>query len=332
METTTTNPTSASKEGKAGFIPIPNLDKMSVGHAGLYHSDENNDTEIDVETISADIPLGMKGERTSTLLSLEGGIKDFVKDELAKSENHLPNTETGVWVHYLTEGIMRDFNRTWTETPTCLREKASGIEKSREKGKRVLSKKDKNELLAKLTYQYYEKDVNEGKITQTDAFASMAEAAAKKKELEDAGYFLSPKKTEGVGLFDWKSEVLNEWEGDESKLKIYTRNSVIPLVPCLLGKNSKIALQGSNKFVKKEIDKSIIAGIGVTSDANWMEERIEGWKKMKEHYTPKIFHIAKIQQSGKMKDRWLVVDAIRNKDGKQVLLMWDQNGVDGLLE
>lgn len=33
-----------------------------------------------------------------------------------------------------------------------------------------------------------------------------------------------------------------------------------------------------------------------------------------------------------MRDKWFVVDAIRKADGAQVLLMWDKNGVDELLE
>ena len=221
METSTTKTTA----GAAGFVPIPNLDNMRVGHAGLYEVDEDIDTMASV--VDADIPLGLKGGKT--LIDCEKGIKAFVKDVLAKDRsNHLPNSELGVWVHYLTEGIARDFNRTWEQQPVSIRAKATYAEKARTQGKRTLSKKEKNHLLEQLTYQFYEDDVNSGKITQQDAFASMAEAAAKKKELEDAGYFLNPNKTQGVGLFDWKTAV-KEAHGSDKAIKVYTKHKV-----CLL--------------------------------------------------------------------------------------------------
>ena len=304
---------------------------LKVGHAGLYVDNELDDKMVDPDTIVADIILGRQGNG-KTLLNCEKGIKSFVKDTLAREDNHLPNTETGVWIHYLTEGIIRDYGRTWDETPVSLRGKATPVEKERSKGIRRLNKKQKNELLAKLTYAFYEGDVNSGKITQQDAFASMSEAAATKKELEDAGYFVSPNKTQGIALFDWKSEVLSYWGGDESKLKIYSRHSIVPTVPHLMsGETNKVVMQSSNKFIRREMDKSIVAGMSIHGNKEWMEERIEKWGDLRKHYTVKAFHIAKINQSGKMKDRWFVVDAIRNSDKAQVLLMWDKNGTDGIL-
>jgi hypothetical protein len=324
MEATTTKTTQA---GQAAFVPIPDLDKMAVGHAGLYPVDESDNSEEAV-VVENNIPLGIKGGKT--LIDCEKGIKAFVKDVLAKDRgNHLPNTETGVWVHYLTEGIARDFNRTWETPPISLREKQTSVEKAAAQGKRVLSKKEKNELLAKRSYEYWESDIKSGNITEDEADIFMKEARAKVRELEDAGYFLSPRKTEGVSMFDWRTEIKEKLNGDDSVLKIYNRHSIIPIVPCLESKLNKLVI---NKKVKKELDKSIVAGVPFSDGASFMEEKIEGWKKMKEHYEPRTFHIAKINQSGKMKDRWFVVDAIKKSTGAQVLLMWDQNGVDGMLE
>jgi hypothetical protein len=318
-------------ESNATFLPIPDLGKMSVGHAGLYPDDNAVDIEAP-QVIDADIPLGIKGGKT--LIDCEKGIKSFVKDELAGDKNNgLPNTETGVWVYYLTQGIMRDYGRTWEKPPVSIKEKATSIEKARNIGKRVLSKKEKNELIARRSYEYWEQDILDGKITEEEADMFMKEARDKVRELQEAGFFVSTRKTEGVALFDWRSEVVNAWDGDETKLKIYTRHSIIPVVPCLVNKDgNKFGMQGTNRFVKKEIDKSIIAGISLVSGSNWMENQIDGWKKLKEHYEPKTFHIAKINQSGKMKDRWFVADCIKKSDGKQVLLMWDKNGKDGMLE
>jgi len=349
---------SASKgttEGQATFVPIPDLEKMSVGHAGLYSTDDAVDVKT-AEVISAEITLGIRGGKT--LIDCESGIKSFVKDLLAKKlvervikkngeyswnlsdynltpedVKHLPDSETGVWIHYLTEGIIRDFGKTWKITPVSLSQKQSSIVKAKEKGKRVLSKKEKNELVARRSYEYWEQDILDGKVTEEEADMFMREARDKVRELQEAGFFVSTRKTEGVALFDWRSEVINAWDGDETKLKIYTRHSIIPVVPCLVNKDgNKFGMQGTNRFVKKEIDKSIIAGISSVSGSNWMENQIDGWKKLKEHYEPKTFHIAKINQSGKMKDRWFVADCIKKADGKQVLLMWDKNGKDGMLE
>jgi len=304
---------------------------LKVGHAGLYVDNELDDKIVDPDTVVADIILGRQGAG-KTLINCEKGIKAFVKDQLARQDNHLPNSETGVWIHYLTEGIIRDYGRTWDETPLSLRGKATPVEKARSKGIRRLNKKQKNELLAKLTYAFYEGDVNSGKITQQDAFASMSEAAATKKELEDAGYFLSPNKTQGIALFDWKSEVLSYWGGDESKLKIYNRHSIVPTVPNLIGgEQNKLAMKSSNKFVKKEMDKSIVADMSIHNYKEFMDMRIENWADFEKQYTTKAYHIAKINQSGKMKDRWFVVDAIRNSDKAQVLVMWDGKGKDGIL-
>jgi len=324
METTTTKTTQAGQEV---FVPIPDLDKMAVGHAGLYPVDESATSEEAV-VVENNIPLGIKGGKT--LIDCEKGIKAFVKDVLAKDRsNHLPNTETGVWVHYLTEGIARDFNRTWETSPISLKEKRTSVEKAAAEGKRVLSKKEKNELLAKRSYEYWEEDIKSGKITEDEADTFMKEARAKVRELEDAGYFLSPRKTEGVSMFDWRTEIKEKLEGDDNVLKIYNRHSIIPVVPCLESKLNKLVI---NKKIKKELDKSIVAGVPFSDGDSFMEEKIDGWKKMKEHYEPRTFHIAKINQSGKMKDRWFVVDAIKKSNGAQVLLMWDQNGVDGILE
>jgi hypothetical protein len=164
-------------------------------------------------------------------------------------------------------------------------------------------------------------------MSQAEAFAKMAEAAAEKKELEDAGYFISPNKTQGIALYDWKNEVKDKLGGDDSVLKIYNRHSIIPLVPCFENK-----LNTLNPKARKEVDKSIVAGISYVDANSFMKNTIDDWDKMKNNYEPRTFHIAKINQSGKMRDRWFVVDAIRKTDGVQVLLMWGKNGVYGLLE
>jgi hypothetical protein len=340
----------SKKVGQAVFVPIPELDLLksptsAVGHAGIYEPDDDDDdidaADVEVDTITADIPIGVKGG--IIVLNVETGIKKFAKDIIAekkatKEHQHLPYTITGLFVHYFVKGIEEDFNRTFTKTPYsidrgALRSSTSTYEVAKEKGKRVMSKKDKNELVAKCSYPYYEKDIINGVITEEEASKSMMDAGKKKRELENAGFFISPNKTQGVALFDWKTEILNEWDGDETKLKIYSRHSIIPVIPCLFGKDTnKMDMRYTNKFVNREMNKSILEDMTRFDGKEYFIKKIEGWDDTKKHYAPKSFHIAKINQSGKMKDRWFVVDAIRNTDGKQVLLMWDKRGVDGILE
>ena len=122
-------------------IPQSDLDKMQVGHAGLYVPTNDDEaaaayqavagiTSVITEAITPDIPLGLKGAG-QTLINCEKGIKSFVKDVLASDKNNgLPDSETGVWVHYLTQGIAKDFGRTWEDTPVSLRSKQSKEDKN----------------------------------------------------------------------------------------------------------------------------------------------------------------------------------------------------------
>jgi hypothetical protein len=330
METPTKQPQTA---GKAGFVPVPGLEEMRVGHAGLYvpEIEEQTDEPISAVTIEASLPLGAPGGKQ--LINCESGITNKVKELAKDKDNHLPNSIIGVWVHYLTEGLIRDFNTTWKETPRSLEIKQTGLKKAVSQGKRVLSKKEKNELIEKTSWIYWSKQIENGGISMEDAIASMQNNIAIVEQYKQEGLFLSPRKTEGVSFFDWRTEISEEWGNDESKLKIYMRHNIVPVIPCLISSSdSKVNMQYTNKYVRRELDKSIIAGIGNANQKEFIADRIEGWETMRNHYEPKMFHIAKINQSGKMRDRWFVIDCIRKEDKKQVLLMWDKNGVDGILE
>lgn len=214
---------------------------MQVGHAGLYVPTNDEEataayaavagiTSVITEAITPDIPLGLKGAG-QTLINCEKGIKSFVKDVLAADRsNGLPDSETGVWVHYLTEGIAKDFGRTWEDTPVSLRSKQSKEDKKLSAGKRVITKKEKNELLDKLNITYYQKDIDEQRITIQEAMDSIAQAYAYKKKLEDAGYYLSPNKTEGVSLHNWEQMVYNLYDTWDA-IEVYKTNKVEVVLP-----------------------------------------------------------------------------------------------------
>lgn len=358
-------PTKTQKDVSKNFVPIPDLENMAVGHAGLYPVDQ----EIDETTSSADvldpiINIGTgKGEKI--LLDVEPGVKLFIKDALCKKLDSelekyglskdmervkaIPNSMTGAVIYYLTKGIERDFGITWVNSPVSIREKETKLEKDKAKGRINLSKKEKNELLAKLTYQYYEEDVNSGSITQQDAFAAMAEAAAKKKEYEDAGYFLSPNKTKGVALFDWKSSVI-EAHGNDAAVKVYTRNKVEIIIPNLV--ENYYCSSSKPKKLAKDLEKTFLCFTKGVGDVLGYGKNDNGGMELKEinstadlhklikdssrfsstiqkidaDFTIKGFHLAKLMESGMMKPRHICIDCVSKKDGKQHLYLLDKEG------
>jgi|DEB0MinimDraft_6_1074348.scaffolds.fasta_scaffold71107_1 hypothetical protein len=316
------------------------IENMAVGHAGLYVPTEDDDIDTAAtkiantlgaiaQTLVNDIPLGIdKGGKT--LLDTEQGIKAFVKDELAGKQNHLPDTEVGIWVHYLTKGIERDFGRTWEKDPKSIAPKKSKEEKKAESGGRLLTKKQKNMLVAKRRWDYWEKLIDEGKVTEEEAEEGMKGAIAEVKRLKEMGLYINTNKTKGVQQFDWEREITEMWDGDESKLNIYKKHKLLPLVPVL---EKKWHMHSTNKFVTREWNKTIIKTDDSKSiDKKFISSKIDEWENLTSHYTPKTFSICKIEVAGKMKERWFVCDAIRKSDKKQVLLMWDSNGKDGILE
>lgn len=349
METTTTK---TNQGAQAAFVPIPDLDKMAVGHAGLYETDNEDiaNAAIDTDVVSADITLGIKGGKT--LIDCEKGIKAFVKDVLAADKtNHLPNTETGVWVHYLTQGVMRDFNRTWEKTPVSLREKQSYAEKSKAQGKRVLSKKEKNELLAARNFPYYQNDLDSGAITMEQAVASMIEAAAKVKELEDAGYYLSPNKTQGVALFDWKAAVIEGHKGNTNATKIYTKNKVSVIIPNVVDnyfsneqhprklakelEKSPLALteevvsvlyKDDKDFIQMEVDTSIKTESDLYKFLKENSKFASIFNTLEKEYNITGYHLTKLVSSGMMKPRQVCIDCVSRKDGAQHLFLLDKDG------
>ena len=70
----------------------------------------------------------------------------------------------------MTEGIKRDFGRTWEAAPTCLKPKETKTEKAAKDKKRIITKgSEKNELLAKLDMSYYQSDIACGNLTLEQA-------------------------------------------------------------------------------------------------------------------------------------------------------------------
>jgi hypothetical protein len=346
--------------------PVNQLDNVAVGHAGLYFS-EDDTMEESVEKVTkvlttfaeimCDIPLGIK-DGGKTLITCEKGIKAFVRDELAKKENHLPNSEIGVWIHYLTEGIKRDFGRSWEELPRSIKPKPSKAEKAAESGKRIISKAEKNELLDKLDMKYYSNDIAAGVITLEQAFASIKEALAKKQELEDAGYYLSPNKTEGVKAFNWQ-KVVEDSVGNANAALLYKKEKVEVVLPNVI-KNFYQNEKRIKRSICKDVMNSVLYGTAFKKvyASGWKEfgyydedhpeaggfenfdvkdmndllkylasqGREDMVKELKSSYTINATHLVKLKKAGFMKDRWLCLDTTNKKTGLRQLMLLGKSG------
>jgi len=173
------------------------------------------------ETETIKLPISAE-DKTTILLNVEGAVKELInklaskKEELLESEfidgdeertntlNALPSSMTGVVVHYLVKGLKDDFDVEFAEQPVSLKVRASSNYDKKVAGKkRLLTKDQKNELLAKMQMSYYESDIAEGKMSMDDAMQSLKNAFEKKKEYEEMGYVLPVKKTESPY---WKNE------------------------------------------------------------------------------------------------------------------------------
>ena len=356
-DTTTDKSSGISQSVKESLIPI---DVASVAK----NPEDVGITKEETATreIVADIPLGIKGGG-KTLITCEKGIKAYVKDVLAKDGNHLPNSELGVWVYYLTEGVKRDFGRTWEAAPTCLKPKETKTEKAAKDKKRIITKAEKNELLAKLDMSYYQSDIACGNLTLEQAFALIKEAFEKKEALEGLGYYLSPNKTEGVKPFNWE-KVVTDSVGSMDATFIYQDHKIDLILPNLI----KEFYQNDRKQ-KRGIIKDIMASplYGTAFEKAWFsgvkdygyydedhpeaggtetfqvkdmddllayfkQDRASDVKKMVDDYKINSVHLAKINRPGMKKDRWVCWDLTAKKGGLRELHLWSKTGMTRLVE
>lgn len=304
-------------------------ENLKVGHAGLYDASNDEEVEInDIEegnTITADIPLVEMGK--PTIQKYELGINNFIKNTIipavknkTASNPDLPSTFVGIWVYYLTQGIERDFNRTWDGIPVSIRKKTD-IDRSGNTKQILYSKKKKNDLIAQGSYEYYANDVKNNIITQEEAFIRMTDKIKEKTLLEEQGYYVSPKKTEGVMRFN-AEELITKANGMETGYKIYKAHHIEIVCPNLFD-----VYETDKKYppeYRNHIEKTILKNLTIeevrTHKAN------EKWNKF---FTDKGIlgiHIGKIKESGKMKERYIVYDCI-DKDGRQSLVLIGNNTI-----
>ena len=147
-------------------------------------------------------------DKTTILLNVESAIKDLAAALAKKNEikgadidpsayEHLPNSLTGVMVHYFVKGLKEEFDIAFEEAPTALKVRSSNpMDKKVAGKKRLLTRDQKNELLAKTQMAFYEYKIRKGEMTIEQAMYAVKDAYERKQNFEEMGYMLPIKKTE----------------------------------------------------------------------------------------------------------------------------------------
>lgn len=145
--------------------------------------------------------------KTTILISVEENIKKLLSKLASKEEigwgidtspeefQHLPNSITGVIVHYIIKGIKEDFGFEFEKQPKCLTYNLSKFDKKVAGKKRLLTREQKNELLAKTQMSYYDDKISSGEMTIESAMYAIKDAYERVQAFKDIGYILPPEKT-----------------------------------------------------------------------------------------------------------------------------------------
>jgi len=145
--------------------------------------------------------------KSTILINIEDTIKKLLYNLANKKEigwgidtdpeefSHLPNSITGVIVHYIVKGIKEEFGFEFEEKPKCLTYNMSKTDKKVAGKKRLLTREQKNELLAKTQMGYYDEKISKGDMTIESAMYAIKDAYERVKNFEEMGYILPPEKT-----------------------------------------------------------------------------------------------------------------------------------------
>ena len=147
--------------------------------------------------------------KTTILLNVEENIKTLLKKLSDKEEigwgidtdpeefSHLPNSITGVIIHYVIKGIKEDFGYEFENEPKSLKLRGlSQLAKKVAGKKRLLTREQKNELLERTQMSFYDKKISSGEMTIDSAMYAVKDAYERKQNYEEMGYILPPKKSE----------------------------------------------------------------------------------------------------------------------------------------
>ena len=163
--------------------------------------------------------LPLDGDKTTTiLLNVEEDIKSLIQKLAKRVEigngvdipedqlSSLPTSITGVVVHFITKGLESEFGIGFENEPRSLKVRgiASNFDKKVAGKKRLLTRDQKNELLAKTSMTFYESMISSGDMTIDNAMHAIKDAFERKKNFEEMGYILPHQTTR-----------YPYWEGEE---------------------------------------------------------------------------------------------------------------------
>jgi hypothetical protein len=161
----------------------------------------------------------LDGDKTTTiLLNVEEDIKSLIQKLAKRVEigngvdipeeqlSSLPTSITGVVVHFITKGLESEFGIGFENEPRSLKVRgiASNYDKKVAGKKRLLTRDQKNDLLAKISMTYYEGKITSGEMSIENVMFAIKDAFERKKNFEEMGYILPEGKTK-----------YPYWEGEE---------------------------------------------------------------------------------------------------------------------
>lgn len=163
------------------------------------------ETETTTPAVEASTKFTISSDSKSTiLLNIEDGVKTLL-NAMAKKEEidgvsadkyaHLPNSITGVVMHFVVEGLKNEFDLGFSQPPVSLKQRGSKLDKKVAGKKRLLTREQKNHIIEKMKMSFYELDLATGKISLDDAMTSIKAAFEEKQEFEKLGYMLPEAKT-----------------------------------------------------------------------------------------------------------------------------------------
>jgi hypothetical protein len=173
----------------------------------LVASMETASSKTTEEPAKFNLPIS-NDDKTTILLNVEEAIKDLVKALAQKQEikgadieltdyAHLPNSLTGVMVHFLVKGLKDELGIAFDEAPTSLKVRSSNpLDKKVAGKKRLLTREQKNELLSKTQMSFYDDKIAKGDMSIEQAMYAVKDAYERKQNFEEMGYMLPIKKTE----------------------------------------------------------------------------------------------------------------------------------------
>ena len=189
---------------------------------------------IDETTTQELAKLPLDGEKSTTiLLNVEEDIKSIITKLAKRVEidgvdikeedlSRLPTSITGVVVHFITKGLENEFGIGFENEPKSLKVRgiASNYDKKVAGKKRLLTRDQKNELLAKTSMTYYEEKIASGEMTIDNVMYAIKDAFERKKNFEEMGYSSRLRRQSILTGLETQLKRANEIQQDPSSIPI----------------------------------------------------------------------------------------------------------------